>query len=314
MNLQKSASPLTSPRKGSILRSMYRYRRLYVLALPGIIYFIIFHYVPMWGVLIAFQDYSPFQGFFGSDWVGFKHFIDFFQGDNFIRLLSNTLVISVLKLIFFFPAPIVLALLLNEVRNALYKRWVQTIVYLPHFLSWVIVIGIYSLMFSSTGFVNELVVMLGGTVKNWMMMPELFKISIVLQNIWKETGWGTIIFLAALSSVSPELYEAAVMDGASRWRQLWNITLPSIRPTIIMMLLLQLYHILNVGFEQIFLMLNPLVMDVGDVFPTFVYREGILQGDFSFASAAGLFNSLVGLILILSANKLTKKLGEEGIF
>lgn len=161
-------------------------------------------------------------------------------------------------------------------------------------------------MFSSTGFVNELVVMLGGTVKNWMMMPELFKISIVLQNIWKETGWGTIIFLAALSSVSPELYEAAVMDGASRWRQLWNITLPSIRPTIIMMLLLQLGHILNVGFEQIFLMLNPLVMDVGDVFPTFVYREGILQGDFSFASAAGLFNSLVGLILILSANKLTK--------
>ncbi|OPH50583.1 protein lplB [Paenibacillus ferrarius] len=314
MNVPTTASTATGSPKSSLLRSMYRHRRLYVLALPGIVYFLLFHYLPMWGVLIAFQDYSPFQGFVGSEWVGFKHFVDFVQGDNFIKLLGNTLMINLLKLVLFFPAPIVLALLLNEVRNALYKRFVQTIVYLPHFLSWVIVIGIYSLMFSSTGFVNELVVMFGGTAKKWMMMPELFQITIVLQNIWKETGWGTIIFLAALSSVSPELYEAAVMDGASRWRQLWNITLPSIRPTIIMLLLLQLGHILNTGFEQIFLMLNPLVLDVGDVFATYVYREGILQGDFSFASAAGLFNSLVGLILILGANKLTKKLGEEGLF
>lgn len=298
----------------SLLRQMYRYRRLYILALPGILYFLVFHYLPMWGVLIAFKDYSPFQGFFASDWVGFRHFADFFHGSDFFKLLRNTLSINILNLIFFFPAPIILALLLNELRSALYKRFVQTVIYLPHFLSWVIIIGIYSLMFSSTGFVNELVVMLGGTAKQWMMLPDLFQVTIVLQNIWKETGWGTIIFLAAITSVSPELYEAAVMDGAGRWRQLWSITLPAIRPTIIMMFLLQLGHLLNVGFEHIFLMLNPLVQDVGDVFATYVYRVGILQGNFSFAAAAGLFNSVVGLILILGANKLVKKLGEDGLF
>ncbi|WP_409346145.1 ABC transporter permease [Paenibacillus sp. MBLB4367] len=288
---------------------------LYAMLLPGIAFFIIFKYVPMWGIVIAFQNYSPFKGVTGSDWVGFKHFVTLFQYDGFWLLLRNTLLISLYNLVFFFPVPIVLALLLNEIRVNLFKRFIQTVIYLPHFISWVVVVGItYMLLGTQGGLVNELIKSAGGTEIAFLTSKEWFRSLIVGQSIWKEAGWGTIIFLAALSGVDPQLYEAAIVDGAGRWRQLWHVTLPAIRSTIFIMLVLRMGSVLDVGFEHIFLMLNSTVNEVGDVFETYVYREGLIGGKFSYTTAIGLFKSAVGMVLIVSANWLTKKFGEEGVY
>ncbi|MCS7458668.1 sugar ABC transporter permease [Paenibacillus doosanensis] len=288
---------------------------LYLLLAPGLFYFLIFKYLPMWGIIIAFQDYSPFQGILNSDWVGFKHFIRLFQYDKFWEIFRNTILISLYNLIFFFPAPIVIALLLNEVRRSWFKRSVQTIIYLPHFISWVVVAGItYLLLGTQGGIVNEVIKASGGEALSFLTTPDWFRSLLVSQSIWKEAGWGTIIFLAALSGVDTQLYEAAIVDGAGRWRQLWHITLPAIRSTIFILLILRLGNILDVGFEHIFLMLNSTVTSVGDVFETYVYREGLIGGKFSYTTAVGLFKSFIGLILVVGANWLTKKFGEEGVF
>jgi putative aldouronate transport system permease protein len=288
---------------------------LYLLLVPGLLFFLIFKYWPMWGLVIVFQDYSPFQGVWGSEWVGFKHFVDLFAYDKFWGLLRNTLLISFYNLIFFFPAPIILALLLNEVRQELFKRCVQTVIYLPHFISWVVVAGMtYLLLGSQEGLVNEFIRSIGGEAIPFLTSPEYFRSMIVIQSIWKETGWGTIIFLAALAGVDPQLYEAAIMDGANRWRRLWHVTLPAIRSTIVILVILRLGNVLDVGFEQIFLMINATVYEVGDVFETYVYREGLIGGKFSYTTAVGLFKSAVGLILIIAANHLAKKFGEEGVY
>ncbi|SDM80986.1 carbohydrate ABC transporter membrane protein 1, CUT1 family (TC 3.A.1.1.-) [Paenibacillus sp. yr247] len=287
---------------------------LYLLAIPGVLYFVIFKYLPMWGVLLSFEDYSPFLGFWESPWVGFKHFITLFTYEHFWELLRNTLLISFYQLLFFFPVPIILALLLNEVRYLVFKKLVQSVIYLPHFISWVVIASMTYVLLSGGGVVNHLIQASGGHTINFLSAPEMFRILIVSQDIWKEAGWGTIIYLAALSSVDPMLYEAAVVDGANRWQQMWHITLPSIRSTIIILLLLRLGHVLDVGFEQIFLMLNTLVQNVGDVFETFVYTKGLVGGQFSFASAVGLFKSVISLIIVAGANWLTKKSGEEGIY
>ncbi|WP_282942716.1 ABC transporter permease subunit [Paenibacillus sp. RC67] len=288
---------------------------LYLLLAPGLLYFLIFKYLPMWGVVIAFQDYSPFKGIIGSDWVGFKHFVTLFQYDKFWQIFRNTILISLYNLIFFFPAPIIIALLLNEVKNQVFKRSVQTIIYLPHFISWVVVAGMtYLLLGTQGGLVNEIIKATGSEALPFLTTPEWFRSLLVSQSVWKEAGWGTIIFLAALSGVDTQLYEAAIVDGAGRWRQLWHITLPAIRSTILILLILRLGNILDVGFEHIFLMLNSTVNSVGDVFETYVYREGLIGGKFSYTTAVGLFKSIVGLVMVVGANWLCKKFGEEGVY
>ncbi|MBP3963996.1 ABC transporter permease [Paenibacillus lignilyticus] len=299
----------------SLASRLFRERYGFLLLLPGLLYFIWFRYVPMLGNIIAFEDYSPFKGFIESEWVGLKHFKRIFEDAEVIRVLWNTLWLSFLQIAFAFPVPIVLALMLNEVKNQRVKRIIQSVVYLPHFLSWVVVVGIVTIFLKTEGIVNKgLNMAFGMEAIPFLQQPGWFMPLIVLEVIWKEAGWGTIIFLAALAGVNPTLYEAAIVDGASRWRQLWHITLPAIRGTIIILLILRLGSVLDSGFTQIFLMLNPFTMDVGNVLDTFVYFKGIQQSDFSFGTAVGLFKGLIGLVLILAANKIAKKFGEDGVF
>jgi putative aldouronate transport system permease protein len=289
--------------------------RLYVLAAPGLLFFLIFKYGPMWGLVIAFQDYSPYLGMMDSPWVGVKHFTAFFLNESFWVLLRNTLSISMLSLLFYFPAPIILALMLNEVGNRHFKKITQTAIYFPHFLSWVIIYGLtYILLNQTDGVVNLAIAKLGGDAVPFMTSEKLFYPLLILQNIWKDAGYGTIIFLAALSGVDPALYEAARMDGASRLRQIWHVTLPGIRYVIIVVLILRLGHVLDIGFEQIFLMNNAIVSDIADVFDTYVFRNGIQQGQFSYASAVGLFKSVVATILVIAANSLSKRMGQGGLY
>ncbi|KQX51867.1 MULTISPECIES: ABC transporter permease [unclassified Paenibacillus] len=298
-----------------VMHGLRRDKFLYLLIAPGVLFFLIFKYVPMWGVVIAFQDYSPYLGVTGSQWVGFEHFIRFFSNQDFYLLFRNTMAISLLSLVFFFPLPILLSLLLNELRNAIYKKWIQSIVYMPHFLSWVIIAGITFLLLSqSSGIVNKMLVSLGAAKYDFLTNENNFWVLLTVQNVWKEAGWGTIIFLAAIAGVDPQQYEAAKMDGANRIRQAWHVTLPAIRSVIVVLFILKLGHIMDVGFEQVFLMMNGAVSNVADVFETYVYRLGIQQGQFSFSTAVGLFKSVVGLILVIAANKLAKRFGEEGVY
>jgi putative aldouronate transport system permease protein len=288
---------------------------LYLLIIPGVLYFLLFKYVPMWGIIISFQDYSPYLGVWKSPWVGFNHFAELFANPDFMMLFRNTMVISVMNIVFYFPMPIIVALLLNEVRSAIFKRLIQSIVYLPHFLSWVVIAGITFLLFSqSGGIINKLLPYFGYPAYDFLTNSKVFWWVLTAQSIWKETGWGTIIYLAAMAGVDPQLYEAAKMDGASRFRQIWHVTLPSIRPIIITLLILRLGQIMDVGFEQVFLMMNSAVSEVADVFETYVYRNGIQQGQFSYSTAVGLFKSVIGLILVVLMNKLAKRYGEEGLY
>jgi len=296
-------------------RSLRKDKYLYMLALPGLLYFLIFKYLPMWGILIAFQDYSPYVGMKGSAWVGLAHFERLFTNPDFMMLFRNTMGISLMSLFFFFPLPIILSLMLNELRNEIYKRTVQSIIYLPHFLSWVIIASLTFVMFSrANGMVNLALDALGFNRMDFLTNPDWFWIMLTIQRIWKECGWGTIIFLAAIAGVNPQLYEAARIDGASRLRQMWHITLPAIRNVIVILLILRLGDILEVGFEQVFLMYNGAVSEVAEVFDTYVYRVGVQQGQFSYSTAVGIFKSFVGLALVLIANKLAKRIGEEGVY
>ncbi|WP_238178267.1 ABC transporter permease [Paenibacillus contaminans] len=302
-------------RKKFVWARLWKERYAFLLLLPGLVYFIVYKYVPMLGNIIAFQDYSPFTGFLNSEWVGLKHFAKIFKDQEVIRVLWNTLFLSFLQIAIAFPVPILFSLMLNELRNERFKRVIQSIIYLPHFLSWVVVIGIVTIFLKTEGLVNKLLHLLFGMEAiSFLQEPGWFLPLIVLEGIWKEAGWGTIIFLAALAGVNPSLYEAAIVDGASRWRQIWHITLPAIRGTIVILLILRLGHVLDSGFEQIFLMLNPFTMKVGNVLDTYVYFKGIQQADFSFGTAVGLFKGIVGLVLIVLANRLAKKFGEEGVF
>lgn len=288
---------------------------LYLMILPGFLYFVIFRYIPMGGVAIAFQAFDPFDGFLKSDWVGFDHFRKLFAEQDFLLLLRNTLMLSGMNLFFFFPAPILLALLLNEVRLAWFRKSVQTIIYIPHFLSWVIVVSITILLFGvQEGGVNKLLVEWGLAPVHLLTDRDYFRFLYVAQSIWKEAGWSAVIFFAALAAIDPTLYEAAVADGAGRWRQLWHITLPGLRRVIVILFILRVGYLMDTGFEHILLMQNPTNIQLSDVFDTFVYRTGILQGDFSYTTAIGLFKSVIGLCLIVTVNKIAKKLGEEGVY
>ncbi len=306
--------PARARRRGFAVHFAH-YKWLYLLMLPGVLYFAIFRYGPMYGVSIAFKDYVPFLGVNGSPWVGFSNFTDFFANPDFPRLLGNTLILAFLNLGIAFPLTIVLALLLNEVRLSILKRTVQTLVYIPHFLSWTIVASLSFLLFAlDIGPLFQLINGLLGTHVDFLSDPNWFRPLIVLQEIWKNTGWGTIIFLAALATVDQDQYEAAIIDGAGRFRRVWHITLPGIRSTIIVMLILAIGQMLNTGFEQIYLMTNALNRNVADVFDTYVYFVGITQGAYSYSTAVGLFKSLVGIVLIFGTNWLSKRFNQSGLF
>lgn len=318
-NGRQAAVLIQAPLKASGLRlarrRLLRDRYLYLLALPGIIYFLVFKYLPMWGIVMSFQDYSPFGGLLNSPWVGLENFQRFFSSPDFLKLLRNTMAINLLNLLFFFPLPILMSLLLNEVRNTVVKKTIQSIVYLPHFLSWVIVVGITFLMMSQTdGLINNFLASAGMKKIGFLTNPDLFWLILTVQSIWKEAGWGTIIFLAAIAGTDPQLYEAAKMDGANRLRQAWHVTLPAIRNVIVVLLILRIGHMMDVGFEQVYLMMNGAVSEVADVFDTYVYRLGVQQGQFSFSIAVGLFKSVVGLVLVIGANTLARKLGQDGVY
>ncbi|WP_338119928.1 ABC transporter permease [Paenibacillus thalictri] len=294
---------------------MMQYKMMYLLALPGLAFFILFKFVPMWGLLLAFQQYNPYVGISGSEWVGLKHFIELFTDHNFYIMLRNTFAINLFGLIFMFPLPILLALMLNEVRHEVFKRVNQSIVYLPHFLSWVVVASLTFIILSSDiGIINKIMSEMGYERVAFLSNPNYFWGLITAQNMWKEAGWGTIIFLAAMAGVDPQRYEAAVVDGASRFRQIWHITLPAIRPTIIILLILRLGHMADVGFEQVLLMMNPLVTSVAEVFDTYAYSIGILKGQVSVGVTVGMFKGVVGLVLVLVSNYVVKKMGHEGIY
>lgn len=297
------------------IRRLKRDKWLYVLVAPGILYFLIFKYLPMGGLIIAFQDYIPYLGFFGSKWVGFQHFVDLFQNPAFGRLFANTILLSIYNLVLVFPIPIIVALLLNEIRFGFFKRSVQTLVYVPHFISMVVVASMtYVFLTTQGGYINDILQGTTGHEVNFLTDPNWFKPMIIIQTIWKNTGWSTIIFLAALAGVNPELYQASTVDGAGRWQQFWHITLPSIRGTITILLILRLGDFLDNGFEQIFLMTNSLNRHAAQVFDTYVYFAGITNGEFSYATAVGLFKSAIAIILVLGSNYLAKRCGQQGIF
>ncbi len=292
-----------------------RDKYLYLLALPGLLFFLLFKYIPMGGIVISFQNYSPFAGITGSEWVGLEHFQRFFSNPEFMLLFRNTMAINIMNLVLFFPLPILLSLLLNELRSVLYKRLVQSIVYMPHFLSWVIIAGLTFLLFAKgEGLVNKILESLGASRMDVLTNPDTFWLMLTLQSIWKECGWGTILFLAAMAGIDPQVYEAAKIDGANRLHQMWHITLPGIRNVVIILLILRLGHMMDVGFEQVFLMYNGAVSEVAEVFDTYVYRVGIQQAQFSYSTAAGLFKSVVGLLMVVMANWIAKRMGEEGVY
>ncbi|MDF2923761.1 MAG: polysaccharide transporter ATP-binding protein [Paenibacillaceae bacterium] len=299
-------------------RALMEWRKnkyLYILALPGLLYFFVFKYIPMAYLGVAFQDYSPYKGILGSSWVGFEHFTRLFASPDFMMILRNTLCINMLSLFLFFPFPIVVSLLLNEIAGERFKKIIQTIIYMPHFLAWSIIAGITMLMFSqTTGFVNHMLSDLGFEKIDLLTNPSTFWLLLVGQMLWKEAGWGTVLILAAMSSIDTQLYEAAKIDGAGRLRQIWNVTLPGISNVIVILLVLRLGNMMDVGFEQIFLMQNAAVSSVSEVFDTYVYRVGVVNAQFSFTTAVGLFKSVVAVILVTLSNRLAKQFGEEGAF
>lgn len=288
---------------------------LYLMLLPGVLYFITFKYFPMGGLVIAFQDYQPWAGIVGSPFVGLKHFIRLFTEDTFMMLMKNTLAIFAYNIFFSFPFPILLALLLNELRSDKLKKSIQTVIYLPHFMSWVIVVSIfYVLLTTEGGVINNIIVANGGERISFLTDPDWLRPMYIFQQIWKGAGWGTIVYLAAITNVDEQLYEAADMDGANRFRKIWHITLPAIRPTIITLLILKIGDVLELGFEHMFLLMNSMNKGVAQIFDTFVYTAGIQNGQLSYSTAVGLFKGLVGLVLVVGANKLAKKFGEDGVY
>ncbi len=288
---------------------------LYVMLLPGLIYLIVFKYLPMYGIAIAFQDFNIFQGVSGSEWVGMANFAKIFSDPEFYRIFTNTLIISISKLLILFPLPIIIALILNEIRSPWYKKTTQTIIYLPHFISWVIVAGIFtSLLSPSSGLVNIIITALGGEPVSFMMSNSWFRKVLVFSDGWKETGYSAVVYIAAIAGVDQQLYEAAKVDGAGRLRMIWSITLPSIATTIVLMLILRLGTILEAGTEQILAMYNPTVYQTGDVIGTYVYRMGLGQQQYSTTTAVGLFNSVVGFILVVSGNFFSKKISGSSIW
>jgi putative aldouronate transport system permease protein len=297
-----------------VVKDFARNKYVYLMLIPGVAYYLIFHYGPMYGAQIAFRDYSPVTGILNSPWVGLENFKQFFTSIYFARLVRNTLTINILDLILGFPAPVVLALAINEIRLSSFKGTVQTISYLPHFISLVVVVGMLIDFLGRDGLINNALAPLGLQPVAWLQKPQYFQIIYVLSGIWQSVGWGSIIYLAAITNIDPTLYEAAQVDGAGRLRQIINITVPGIMPTIVILLILRIGHMMTVGYEKIILMYNPLTYTTADVISTYVYRVGILQANYSFSAAAGLFNSVINFSLLILANQMSKRFSETSLW
>ncbi|WP_223869796.1 ABC transporter permease [Paenibacillus sabuli] len=292
-----------------------RSKYLLLLFLPALVYYILFKYVPMFGILISFKDYNPFKGVWESDWSGLKYYKLFFESPDFPKLVKNTILLGFYRLVFGFPAPIILALLLNEVRKQVLKRFVQSVSYLPHFISNVVVVSMMFLFLSpSNGLVNQIVEWFGADAINFMQDENYFRSLYVLSEIWQHVGWETIIYLAALSAIDPQLYEAARVDGASRWHQLLHVTLPGISSAIIILCILNMGQLLDIGFEKVLLMLNPSIYSTADVLSTYVYRTGIQAMNYSYGTAIDLFTSVINLAFILSANWISRRVSETSLW
>ncbi len=295
-------------------RDLLRNRAIYLMLLPVLAYYLIFHYGPMYGAVIAFQDFNPLRGILGSRWVGLENFTDFFNSVFFFRLLRNTFLINLIDLVFGFPAPIILALLLNEIRWAPFKSLVQTVSYMPHFISVVVVVGMLVDFFARDGLVNSLLRPFLSDPIAFMQSPDWFRPLFVGSGIWQHVGWASIVYLAAITTIDPSLYDAAMVDGAGRFRQMWHITLPGIMPTIVVLLILRLGAMMTVGYEKILLMYNPLTYETADVISTYVYRRGVLNTDYSFSAAVGLFNSALNFALVVAANAISRKVNETSLW
>ncbi|HET2506273.1 protein LplB [Streptococcus pneumoniae] len=304
--LKKSKIQLT-------VEHIQKYWILYLMMIPATVLLILFTYGPMYGIIMAFQDFTVFKGYTGSPFVGLKHFQRLFSDPLFYRLFKNTFMVGVLDFLFFFPAPLIFALILNEVRKVRFKSVVQSISYLPHFIPLVVMVGIIFELFGSYGIINSLLSSLGMEPISFFTKSEWFLPLYIGSGVWKTIGWGSIIYMGALTNIDSTLYEVADMDGANRWHKMWHVTLPSLRPTVVTLFILNAGGIMQVGFEKVFLMSSPATYEVSDVLSTYVYRQGILNSDFSYSAAVGLFNNIVALLFVLLANKIAKKLGEEGI-
>ncbi|HGR9504264.1 TPA: ABC transporter permease [Streptococcus pneumoniae] len=304
--LKKSKIQLT-------VEHIQKYWILYLMMIPATVLLILFTYGPMYGIIMAFQDFTVFKGYTGSPFVGLKHFQRLFSDPLFYRLFKNTFMVGVLDFLFSFPAPLIFALILNEVRKVRFKSVVQSISYLSHFIPLVVMVGIIFELFGSYGIINSLLSSLGMEPISFFTKSEWFLPLYIGSGVWKTIGWGSIIYMGALTNIDSTLYEAADMDGANRWHKMWHVTLPSLRPTVVTLFILNAGGIMQVGFEKVFLMSSPATYEVSDVLSTYVYRQGILNSDFSYSAAVGLFNNIVALLFVLLANKIAKKLGEEGI-
>lgn len=300
----------------SILLDIFKQRDYYILLIPFMAFLVIFRYAPMYGLTLAFKDYKIREGILGSPWAGFKYFEQLFGAFSFQEVLGNTIIISLMKLFLCFPVAIILALFINEIRNSKVKKGFQTVSYLPHFISWVIAAAIIRDVLALNGPINQIVEFFGGEAIYFLAEPGCFRWVLLLTNIWKTCGWNSIVYIAAITGIDQELYEAAEIDGASRFQRIWHITLPSIRPTIITLFILEIGHLLAAGFDQIFNLYSPIVYSVGDVLDTYTYRQGIIQQNYSYATAAGLFTNVIGFILVVISNKVVKKLndGEGGLW
>ena len=304
----------TIKKSGILKKRLKKNAGIYLIFLPTLLYYFIFKYVPMFGNIIAFQDYSVTRGIFGSEFIGFEHFKSFLSNYKFFELLRNTLTISGLTLLIGFPAPIIFALLLNEAKNLRFKKAVQTITYMPHFISSVVMVNVLLSFLSTEGIINGIVTMLGKEKIQFMTTPSYFPWIYVISSIWQSLGWSSIIYIAAIAGVDQELYEAARIDGAGRWRQVINITLPCISSTIVVLLIMQIGNMLTVGYEKIILMYNPTIYERADVISTYVYRKGLLEMDYGYSTAVSIFNSVCNLVLLLSANAISRKVKGEGLW
>lgn len=289
-------------------------RTLYLMAIPVLLYFIIFCYIPMGGLVIAFKKYDLAKGIFGSEWVGLKHFKDYFTGIYFGRTMRNTLLISFYNILFGFPAPVIFAILLNELRSKWFKKTVQTITYLPHFISLVVICGMLVNFFSSDGVGTQMIVALGGEQMNYVGSVRHFRTVYIASNIWQSVGWGSIIYLAALTGIDQQLYEAATIDGAGRFKQIWHITLPGLLPTVSIMLIMEIGKVLSVGYEKIILLYSPQTYEVADVISSYVYRVGLNNFMYSYSAAVGMFQSVVNIILLIGSNKISKRISGNALF
>lgn len=299
----------------TLARDYRKHKYLYLMILPVVLYYIIFEYVPMYGALIAFKDYQIGSGFLGSSWVGFEHFTTFFNSYYFLRLLKNTLLINLYMLMFSFPAPIIFALLINEIIGSRFKRVVQTITYLPHFISTIVVCGMITQFLARDGFIVDMLVFFRMERTALLGHPEYFRTIYVISDIWQSVGWGSIIYLAAITGINPELYEASRMDGANKWKQTMHITLPGIIPVVVILFILKIGHMLDVGFDKIILLYNPNTYSTADVISTFVYRKGLGESNqFSYTTAVGLFRSVINFALLIAANRFSSRVSENSLW